>query len=210
MSRVFAYCRVSTTGQTTENQVREIQASGFAVETNRVIEEIISGSSSIEIRHGFARLVDRLETGDVLVVTKLDRLGRNAIDVMQTVQRLATKGIRVHCLALGGTDLTSAAGRMIMTVISAMAQFERDLLIERTNAGLARAKASGKRLGRPLSLDADALETVRQMMWSGTETITSISRKLGVSRQTIGRVRLSSRSTSTSASINTSRVIDTL
>lgn len=191
MSRVFAYCRVSTTGQTTENQVREIQASGFAVETNRVIEEIISGSSSIEIRHGFARLVDRLETGDVLVVTKLDRLGRNAIDVMQTVQRLATKGIRVHCLALGGTDLTSAAGRMIMTVISAMAQFERDLLIERTNAGLARAKASGKRLGRPLSLDADALETVRQMMWSGTETITSISRKLGVSRQTIGRVRLS-------------------
>lgn len=189
MSRVFAYCRVSTTGQTTENQVREIQASGFAVETNRVIEEIISGSSSIEIRHGFARLVDRLETGDVLVVTKLDRLGRNAIDVMQTVQRLATKGIRVHCLALGGTDLTSAAGRMIMTVISAMAQFERDLLIERTNAGLARAKASGKRLGRPLSLDADALETVRQMMWSGTETITSISRKLGVSRQTIGRVR---------------------
>ena len=191
MSRVFAYCRVSTTGQTTENQVREIQASGFAVETNRVIEEIISGSSSIEIRHGFARLVDRLETGDVLVVTKLDRLGRNAIDVMQTVQRLATKGIRVHCLALGGTDLTSAAGRMIMTVISAMAQFERDLLIERTNAGLARAKASGKRLGRPLSLDADALETVRQMMWSGTETITSISRKLGVSRQTIGRVQLS-------------------
>ena len=191
MSRVFAYCRVSTTGQTTENQVREIQASGFAVETNRVIEEIISGSSSIEIRHGFARLVDRLETGDVLVVTKLDRLGRNAIDVMQTVQRLATKGIRVHCLALGGTDLTSAAGRMIMTVISAMAQFERDLLIERTNAGLARAKASGKRLGRPLSLDADALETVRQMMWSGTETITSISRKLGVSRQTIGRVRFS-------------------
>ena len=191
MSRVFAYCRVSTTGQTTENQVREIQASGIAVETNRVIEEIISGSSSIEIRHGFARLVDRLETGDVLVVTKLDRLGRNAIDVMQTVQRLATKGIRVHCLALGGTDLTSAAGRMIMTVISAMAQFERDLLIERTNAGLARAKASGKRLGRPLSLDADALETVRQMMWSGTETITSISRKLGVSRQTIGRVRFS-------------------
>ena len=191
MSRVFAYCRVSTTGQTTENQVREIQASGFAVETNRVIEEIISGSSSIEIRHGFARLVDRLETGDVLVVTKLDRLGRNAIDVMQTVQRLATKGIRVHCLALGGTDLTSAAGRMIMTVISAMAQFERDLLIERTNAGLARAKASGKRLGRPLSLDADALEMVRQMMWSGTETITSISRKLGVSRQTIGRVRFS-------------------
>ena len=189
MSREIAYCRVSTTGQTTENQVREIQASGFAVETNRVIEEIISGSSSIEIRHGFARLVDRLETGDVLVVTKLDRLGRNAIDVMQTVQRLATKGIRVHCLALGGTDLTSAAGRMIMTVISAMAQFERDLLIERTNAGLARAKASGKRLGRPLSLDADALETVRQMMWSGTETITSISRKLGVSRQTIGRVR---------------------
>jgi putative DNA-invertase from lambdoid prophage Rac len=65
--------------------------------------------------------VDRLEAGDVLVVTKLDRLGRDTIDVVSTVDRLAKLGVRVHCLALGGADLTSAAGRMIMTVLAALA-----------------------------------------------------------------------------------------
>jgi putative DNA-invertase from lambdoid prophage Rac len=72
--------------------------------------------------------------GDVLVVTKLDRLGWNAMDVRLTVEKLAGEGVRVHCLALGGVDLTSAAGKMTMGVISAVAEFERDLLIERTQA----------------------------------------------------------------------------
>ena len=77
-----------------------------------------------------------MEEGDVLVVTKLDRLGRNAMDVRATVDQLASMGVRVHCLALGGVDLTSAAGRMTMQVLNAVAKFERDLLIERTNAGI--------------------------------------------------------------------------
>jgi putative DNA-invertase from lambdoid prophage Rac len=80
----------------------------------------------------------------VLVVTKLDRLGRNSIDVQTTVKRLDDMGIRVHCPALGGVDLTSPAGKMTMGVIAAVAQFERDLLIERTLAGQARARAEGK------------------------------------------------------------------
>src|ERR1700693_6460808 len=95
------------------------------------------------------KLLDRLEQDDVLIVTKLDRLGRNAIDVATTVAKLADMGVRVHCLALGGVDLTSPAGRMTMGVINAVAQFERDLLIERTQAGLKRAKAEGVGLGRP-------------------------------------------------------------
>ena len=72
------------------------------------------------------KLVDRLEPGDVLVVTKLDRLGRNAMDVRATVEQLASSGVRVHCLALGGVDLTSPAGKMTMQVIAAVAEFERD------------------------------------------------------------------------------------
>lgn len=87
-----------------------------------------------------------MENGDVLIVTKLDRLGRNAIDVRKTVEKLAASGIRIHCLAL---DLTSPAEKMTMQVISAVAEFEKDLLIERTHAGIARARASGKRLGAP-------------------------------------------------------------
>lgn len=151
MARVFAYCRVSTCDQTTENQVREIAAAGFAVDPRRVIEETVSGSVAASLRPGFAKLLDRLDPGDVLVTTKLDRLGRNAMDVRQTVELLTGIGVRVHCLALGGMDLNSSTGKMMMSVIAAMAEFERDLLIERTHAGLERAKAAGKQLGRPVA-----------------------------------------------------------
>lgn len=150
MSRTFAYCRVSTVGQTTENQIQEIKAAGFDLQPQRAIEETISGSTSASERTGFNKLLERMESGDVLVVTKLDRLGRNAIDVQSTVELLEGRGIKVHCLALGGVDLTSAAGKMTMGVLAAVAQFERDLLIERTQAGLQRTKAAGTKLGRPI------------------------------------------------------------
>lgn len=188
MSRVFAYCRVSTIGQTTENQIREIETAGFAVEKRRTITDTVSGSSAIEQRPGFLKLLDRLERDDVLVVTKLDRLGRNSIDIQATVGRLAEMGVRVHCLALGGTDLTSPAGKMTMGVIAAVAQFERDLLIERTHAGLARAKAEGATLGRPSSLDAEQQETVRTALATG-ESVSALARQFDTSRQTILRVR---------------------
>lgn len=149
MSRTFLYCRVSTSTQFTENQVQEVKGAGFDVQASRVVEETISGSIAAKERSGFQKLLERMESGDVLIVTKLDRLGRNAMDVRQTVEYLTTSGIRVHCLALGGVDLTSAAGKMTMQVLGAVAEFERDLLIERTQSGLQRAKSEGKKLGRP-------------------------------------------------------------
>ena len=112
MSRTFAYARVSTFDQTPENQIQEIKTAGFAVEPHRIITETISGSMAIAQRDGFSKLLDRMEKGDVLIVTKLDRLGRDAIDVSTTVAKLEGIGIRVHCLALGGVDLTSSAGKM--------------------------------------------------------------------------------------------------
>jgi putative DNA-invertase from lambdoid prophage Rac len=187
VARTFAYCRVSTADQTTDNQLREIEAAGFAVEPKRTIAETVSGSVAAMERKGFARLLDRMEAGDVLVVTKLDRLGRNAMDVRATVDRLAAEGIRVHCLALGGADLTSAAGRMVMTVIGAMAEFERDLLIERTQAGLARAKAEGKALGRPAALSAEDQEQVRAKRAEGA-SLGTLAKEYGVSRAAIQRI----------------------
>ena len=154
MARTFAYCRVSTADQTTDNQVREIEAAGFKVDPKRIVAETVSGSVAAMERKGFAKLVDRLEAGDILIVTKLDRLGRNAMDVRSTVDSLAKEGVKVHCLALGGVDLTSPAGKMTMGVIAAVAEFERDLLVERTQAGLTRAKAEGKALGRPSALSS--------------------------------------------------------
>src|SRR3954452_15779467 len=94
------------------NQLQEIAAAGFQVEARRIVTETISGSVATSQRPGFARLLDRLEARDVLVVPKFDRLGRNAMDVGGTVAKLAGLGVRVHCLALGGVDLTSSTGKL--------------------------------------------------------------------------------------------------
>ncbi len=188
MSRVFAYCRVSTLEQTTENQRREIEAAGFAVKSQRLIEEHISGSVAVSERPGFSKLLDRMENGDVLIVTKLDRLGRNAMDIRKTVEQLAASDIRVHCLALGGVDLTSPAGKMTMQVISAVAEFERDLLLERTHSGIARAKAAGKRFGRPSVLSEEQQSTVIARINAGI-SISAIAREFNTTRQTILRVK---------------------
>jgi len=187
-TRVFAYCRVSTGDQTTDNQALEIESAGFVIDPNRLASETVSGSTAAMQRKGFARLVDKLEAGDVLVVTKLDRLGRNAMDVRATVDMLEAKGVRVHCLALGGVDLTSPAGKMTMGVIAAVAEFERDLLIERTQAGLTRAKAEGKTLGRPAKLNLGQQQVVRDRLAAGA-SLGTLAKEYGVSRAAIQRVK---------------------
>jgi putative DNA-invertase from lambdoid prophage Rac len=186
MSRIFAYCRVSTVDQVPENQLLEIEAAGFKVEPRRAVVETISGSTAAMERTQFKRLMDRLESGDVLVVTKLDRLGRNAMDVRATVEKLANVGVRVQCLALGNIDLTSPAGKMTMGVINAVAEFERDLLIERTQAGLNRARAEGKALGRPPTLSPAQQATVRERRAQGI-SLGVLAKELGVSRAAIQR-----------------------
>jgi putative DNA-invertase from lambdoid prophage Rac len=188
MPRTFAYLRVSTASQTTDNQLQEIAAAGFKVEPRRVVTETVSGNVATSQRRGFARFLDRLEADSVLVVTKLDRLGRNVMDVGSTVARLAELGVRVHCLALGGVDLTSSTGKLTMNVLNAVAEFERDLLVERTQAGLSRAKAEGKTLGRPSSLTNDQRREVERQLREDV-TVSALAREFNTSRQTIMRVR---------------------
>ena len=188
MSRVFAYCRVSTADQTTDNQIQQIAAEGFTVEEGRVIAETVSGSVPAMERKGFLALLNKLEASDVLIVTKLDRLGRNVMDVLTSVQRLASMKVKVHCLALGGVDLTSSAGKMTMGLIAVMAEFERDLLVERTQAGLSRAKAQGKVLGRPRSVDAQASKQIVERLQRG-EAVAALARDYSTSRQSIMRIR---------------------
>jgi putative DNA-invertase from lambdoid prophage Rac len=121
-------------------------------------------------------------------VTKMDRLGRNAIDVKSTIDKLTGIGVRVHCLQLGGADLTSAAGKMIMGMLNTFAEFERDLLIERTQSGMARAKAAGKQLGRQPVLTPAQRELVRAKIAAG-ESVSAVARCLKTSRMTIARAR---------------------
>ena len=188
MSRTFAYCRVSTADQTATNQIREIEAAGFKADPRRIVTETVSGASAIQQRKGFMKLLDKLDEDDVLIVTKMDRLGRNAIDVKSTIDKLTGIGVRVHCLQLGGADLTSAAGKMIMGMLNTFAEFERDLLIERTQSGMARAKAAGKQLGRQPVLTPAQRGLVRAKIAAG-ESVSAVARCLKTSRMTIARAR---------------------
>ena len=188
MSRTFAYCRVSTIDQTTDNQVGEIKRAGFAIDARRIVQENVSGSVAASQRAGFAKLLDRMESGDVLVVTKLDRLGRNAMDIRATVDLLASKGIKVHCLQLGGADLTSSAGKAVMGFMATMAEFERDLIIERTTAGIERARSNGVRFGRPPAL-TDAQRTAVLVALSAGDSVSKVAANFSTSRMTIMRVR---------------------
>lgn len=187
MSRTFAYCRVSTGEQTTETQIDEISRKGFVIEPHRIVTETISGSTPATQRPGFQKLLNKLEKGDKLIVTKLDRLGRNAVDVENTIEQLAEAGIEVHCLALPpGLDMGTAIGTMMLKIITAFAQFERDLLIERTHAGLKRAKAQGKVFGRPKALSPEQVEKIKDQLARGI-TITQLAKAMKVSRATVMR-----------------------
>lgn len=186
--RTFIYARVSTIEQDTESQIKEIIASGFNVEPHRIIRESVSGSTATTDRKEFIRLLDKLEKGDVLVVTKLDRLGRNAIDVFFTVSKLASIGVKVHCLQLGGIDLTSSAGKMTMGIVNTMAEFERDLIIERTKMGLINAKAKGVILGRPPKLNSEDKVTIAKKIKEGV-SVSALAREFNVARPSIQRIK---------------------
>ena len=185
----FAYARVSTGDQTTENQILEIETAGF--EPDAIYCDTISGKVPAMERPEFARMMDtitRTRKQKRLIVAKLDRLGRNAADITGTVRQLESVGCAVKVLQLGELDLTSAAGKLIMTTLAAVSEMERDLLIERTNAGLARARAEGKRLGRPKATTEKTAAAMRDELGAGT-SISKVARDFGVSRATVMRVR---------------------
>lgn len=147
--RTFAYCRVSTAEQNTETQIMHIRQRGYDVADNRVVSEVCSGSVPAAMRPEWLRLIDRIEAGDTVVVLKLDRLGRDNIDVQQTISALNDMGVKVVSLDLPVSDLTSAEGKMMLQMFSAFAEFERNRIRERTVESLARLKADGVKLGRP-------------------------------------------------------------
>jgi len=187
MSRTFFYARVSTTDQNTDNQVLEAKKAGFNIQTGRTFTESISGSVPAFERPQFKAMLHKMEAGDVLVVSKLDRLGRNAIDVVSTVDNLNKDGIKVVCLALGGVDLTSPAGKLQLQVLAAVAQFERDLLIERTQAGLARVKAEGKKLGRKAAYTEEQACCIRTESAAGA-SVRQLGQKYGLAVGTIHKI----------------------
>jgi len=180
----FAYARCSKDTQTTENQRLEIEAAGHKIDY--FFSDTISGKTSASQRPQFMAMLKQIREGETLVVSKLDRIGRDAQDVGATIKDLARFGIKVVVLQLGNLDLTSTAGKMMLTMLSAVAEMERDLLVERTHAGLARAKAEGKTLGRTPKTTPEQQKAMKAEYANGTgETVSALARNYCVSRATV-------------------------
>jgi DNA invertase Pin-like site-specific DNA recombinase len=185
----FAYARVSTIGQTSENQILEMRQAGY--EPQFVYQETISGKVPARERPEFVKLIDAIERAQgskQLIVSKIDRLGRDAADIMATVKLLDSMKCGVKVLQLGDIDLTSAGGKIILATLSAVAEVERDVLIERTQAGLRRAKAEGKHLGRPSKTTESQRKEITRSIEAGV-SVAQIAREHSVSRMTVMRVR---------------------
>ena len=147
----------------------------------------ISGKTPASERAQFKNLLGQIRDGETLVVSKLDRLGRDAQDVGATIKKLAARKIEVIVLQLGKLDITSPAGKLMLNMLAAIAEMERDLLVERTQAGLARAKSEGKILGRPRKTTDSQRASIIELHQNGT-SISELSRLYGISRASILRV----------------------
>jgi len=196
----FGYSRVSTTGQTTENQRLELERAGYAIEPDFwFVDEGVSGKTPASQRPAFCRLLGQIRRGETLVVSKLDRLGRDALDILGTVRMLADRKVKVVVHQLGSTDLTSAAGKLLLSMLAAVAEMERDLLVERTQAGLARAKAEGKRLGRPTKTTPGQRAEIREKIEKGA-SVSSLAREYKISRASVIAIREAARAGSAGVS----------
>jgi putative DNA-invertase from lambdoid prophage Rac len=183
---IFGYGRVSTKEQQSENQRLELVRAGYDV-SYWFADEGVSGKVPALQRTQFRVLLDKIRDGETLVVSKLDRLGRDAQDIGATIKMLAARRIEVIVLQLGKLDLTSAAGKLMLTMLAAVAEMERDLLVERTQSGLARAKAEGKILGRPTSTTDDQRAAMVVRFKAGT-SISALAKEYGVSRASVMRI----------------------
>lgn len=182
----FAYGRVSTSDQTSINQRLEIEHAGISIDY-WYADEGVSGKTQASQRPQFKTLLHQIRDGETLVVTKLDRLGRDAQDVNVTIKTLAQRNIEVIVLQLGKLDLTSSAGKLMLNMLAAVAEMERDLLVERTQAGLARARLEGKALGRPKKTTTKQQMEIQTLHKTGV-SVSALSRTFGISRASIKRI----------------------
>lgn len=181
---VLGYARVSTGHQSLDQQVDALTAAG--VDSARIYSDKLSGTSTREQRPGLAALLDYAREGDAIVVVGIDRLGRNAAEVMATIRELGERGIVLRSLR-EGIDTSNATGRMVAGVLASLAELELELGRERRSAAREARRARGQAIGRPKALDPQKAALVQRMHASG-EPAASIASALGVSRATIYRL----------------------
>lgn len=185
MPKVFGYMRVSQSSQTTENQKIELLDSNLNI-TEWYADEGVSGTTPQMERKGFKAMIEAADSGSTIVMAKLDRLGRTARDVLNTLDDLKSKNLKIIVLQLGQLDVTSPAGKLMMTMLAAVAEMEMDILKERIHAGLIRAKDQGVIMGAPSKIDPVTLQAICKAKDEGM-TLDDISTKYSISRATAGR-----------------------
>ena len=178
-STVVGYARVSTITQTLEQQTEQLTAAG----AGKIFSDVMSGAR--DDRPGFAECLKYLRDGDTLIVWRLDRLGRNMRSIVNTIHDLTERGITLRSLQ-DGVDTSTSTGRMVAGILTSIAEYERELVRERTALKLAHARKSGVKFGRPTKLNGDQAALARRMKESG-ETAATICKTLGIGRTTLYR-----------------------
>ena len=178
---VLAYARVSTEAQGLDAQLTQLEAAG----AERIFREKVSGAR--RDRPQLARMIAALEAGDTVLVTRLDRLARSTRDLLNVLAAIAERGATFRSLGDAWADTTTPHGRLMLTVLGGLAEFERELIRQRTGEGRARARARGVRMGhRPKLTPHQRQEALRRK--AEGEPLTEIARSYNVSHSTISRL----------------------
>ena len=178
---LLGYARVSTDDQDLTNQRAELHAAGCV----KLFSEKFTGTR--RDRPELARMLDHLRLGDVVTVTRLDRLARSTRDLLDIAERIQEVGAGLRSLAEPWADTTTPAGRMVLTVFAGIADFERSLIVERTSAGRIAAKARGVKFGPSPALSAEQIAHARQLIHDDKKPVAEVARLLGVHRATLYR-----------------------
>ncbi|WP_239641566.1 recombinase family protein [Acidomonas methanolica] len=185
--RRYGYARVSTGEQTNDPQIIALRREGLS--DDMIVQDVVSGGVPALSRPGMSSLLKMLEAGDSLVAAKLDRLGRDTVDVIGLIRILNDRSINLRILNIG-VETNTPNGRLFLTILAAFAEFEREIIKERTLAGLEAARAAGKRLGRRPKLTVRQKDHALEMAATGS-TNGQIAGVLGVSISTIQRITAS-------------------
>lgn len=177
----YGYARVSTDGQSLESQIEHLRAASCTI----IFSETASGAKTE--RRELRKCIGKLKAGDVLVVTRLDRLARSTRDLLNVLAEVAEKGAAFRSICDAWADTTTPHGRLMLTILGGLAEFERELIRTRTGEGRTRAKARGIKFGRKPKLSADQQAYVAKLKANG-ESVRHIARIMGVSKATIGRI----------------------
>jgi DNA invertase Pin-like site-specific DNA recombinase len=178
----YGYARVSTDGQSVNAQVAALRKHG----AGKVFREVASGAKTD--RAQLRRIIGQLDAGDVLMVTRLDRLARSTRDLLNTLAAIADRKAGFRSLNDTWADTTTSRGRLMLTVLAGLAEFERDLIRARTSEGRERAKARGVKMGRPPKLTPHQQKEAIKRRDQGEETLADIGRSYNVSAATISRL----------------------